>query len=49
MKRQIRPITDLGDEPMLDGIVMNTIHVPGIIGVISDPIPKCAVGACGAA
>jgi hypothetical protein len=26
----------LGDEPMLDGIVMNMVHVPGIIGVISD-------------
>ena len=34
----MKPITDLGDEPILDGIVMNIIHLPGIIGVISDPI-----------
>jgi len=29
VKRRIRPITDFGDEPMLDRVVMNIIHMPG--------------------
>jgi hypothetical protein len=44
MKRRIRPIKNLGDEPVLDRIVMKIIHVPGIMGVISDLMfPKAEV------
>ncbi len=41
VKRRIRPITDFGDEPMLDRVVMNIIHMPGMIASIADlMLPK---------
>jgi hypothetical protein len=32
----MRPITDLGDEPMFDRMMMDIIHMPDIVAVIAD-------------
>ena len=44
MKRRMPPIMDLGNKAMLDRIVMNVVHLLGIIGVVTDPmLPKAAL------